>query len=383
MSLVFRRAPGLLSLAAPLLAVVVCAAAPRASRPAALPAARTEAIERIVEAERKRLDIPGLSAAVAIDLRPAWSEGFGMADLENSVPARAGTVYRLASLSKPITAVAVLQLVERGKLDLDAPIQKYVPSFPEKPWPITPRELLAHLSGIRHYRTLEEAQNTRHYSDLREPLRHFQDDPLLFEPGTRFLYTTYGYSLLGAAVETAAGAKFLDYLRENIFKPAGMETVQQDDVYRIVPHRARGYRRNGSGEIQNCALSDTSNKIPGGGLVSTAEDLVRFAVALDRGLLLRRETLEEMFTRQKLRDGRLGPYGLGWQIDRRGGRTWISHSGGQPGVSTFLLTTPKEGMAVAVMANLEGVDLVPLSVRIADVLLQSSPLTVDPPDRLR
>ncbi len=365
-----RRPTRFLHLAGPLFAVVFCAAAPRSSRPAALPAARLETIERLIESEQKRLEIPGLSAAIAIDLRPVWSDGFGMADLENSVPARATTVYRLASITKPITAVAVMQLVERGKLDLDAPIQKYVPSFPEKPWPITPRELLAHLSGIRHYRTIDETQSTRHYSDLTEPLRRFQDDPLLFEPGTRFLYTTYGYSLLGAAVETASGAKFLDYLRENVFKPAGMETVQLDDIYRIVPHRARGYRRNRAREIQNCALADTSNKIPGGGLVSTAEDLVRFAVALDRGVLLRHDTLDEMFTRQKMRDGKPGPYGLGWQVDRRGGRTWVSHSGGQPGVSTFLLTTPNDGMAVAVMANLEGVDLLPLSVRIADVLLQ-------------
>src|SRR5439155_19056924 len=159
-----------------------------------IPPATVDAVERAISSEMSRQTIPGLSAAIAASGKIAWGGGFGMSDLENFVPAKASTVYRLGSISKPITAVAAMQLVERGKLDLDAAIQIYVPSFPKKPWPITVRQLLGHLSGIRHYRG-NEIESTRHYASLVEGLAIFKDDPLLFEPGTKYSYTTYGYSL--------------------------------------------------------------------------------------------------------------------------------------------------------------------------------------------
>ena len=120
-------------------------------------------------------------------------------------------MYRLASVTKPITATAVLQLVEAGKVDLDAPIQRYVPAFPEKQWPVTVRHLLSHQSGIRNW-TDEEFHNTRHFASIAESLAVFKDDPLLFEPGTRTQYTSLGYNLMGAVVEGVSGKPFLDYL---------------------------------------------------------------------------------------------------------------------------------------------------------------------------
>jgi CubicO group peptidase (beta-lactamase class C family) len=349
------------------LAVLACALPAAAG---GLAADKVRDIEKAISEEMGKQQVPGLSAAVAQDLRLAWSGGFGMSDLENSVPARASTVYRLGSISKPITAVAVMQLAERDQLDLDAPIQKYVPAFPEKPWPITARLLLAHLSGIRHYRDQAEVQSTRHYTDLLEPLKIFAADALLFEPGAKHLYSTYGYVLLGAAVEGASGMKFLDYLRQNIFKPSGMERIRADSVYDLIPQRARGYRKMPWGEIQNCALADTSNKIPGGGLVSTADDLVKFAIALNKGTLLKKATVEQMFTLQNTRDGKLAPYGLGWRMQELAGKKWVGHEGSQPGVSTFLLMVPADGFVVAILANLEGLDLGPLAVRMAQVVLR-------------
>jgi CubicO group peptidase (beta-lactamase class C family) len=336
-------------------------------------ATRVPEIQQAIAAEMARLRVPGMSAAVAADLHPVWSQGFGVADLENSVPARDATVYRLGSIAKTITAVAVLQLAERGKLDLDAPIRTYVPSFPPKPWPVTARELLAHLGGIRHYRSPAEVDNTQHYTDLLDELKLFQDEPLLFQPGTRFSYSTYGYSLLGAAVESASGTSFLDYLRQNIFAPAGMTAIRLDSVYAIVPHRARGYRVGRGGAIENCALADTSNKIPGGGLIATAGDLVRFTASLERGQLLKRETLERMWTSQRTRDGQLTHYGLGWYVLDSGGRKWVCHTGAQQGASTVLLSSPRDGVAVALLANLEGIDLAPLAMRIAALLLPAQP----------
>lgn len=330
---------------------------------------RVQELERIITAEMARQNIPGLSVAVAAGGKMVWAAGFGLADLENHVPAKATTVYRLASVSKPFTAVAVMQLVEQGRMDLDAPVEKYVPSFPKKQWPVTIRHLLCHQSGIRHYRDGAEVNSTRHYTDLIEPLRIFQNDPLLFEPGTRFSYTTYGYNLLGAAVEGASGMKFLDYLRRHIFEPAGLSRMRDDNVYDLIPDRARGYRRVLGGKIENCALADTSNKIPGGGLVGTVEDLVDFAIHLNGGTLLKPETVRRMFTPQKTRDGNTTPYGLGWQIFERGSRRWVGHGGAQQGVRTLLLMRPERGFAVALMANLEGVNLEPAAGRIAAIVL--------------
>ncbi len=330
---------------------------------------QVQELERLITAEMARQGIPGMSVAVAVRGRVLWAAGFGLADLENHVPAKATTVYRLASISKPFTAVAVLQLVEQGKMDLEAPVEKYVPSFPKKQWPVTIRHLLCHQGGIRHYRDGAEMNSTRHYTDLIEPLQIFQNDPLLFEPGTRFSYTTYGYNLLGAAVEGASGMKFLDYLRRHIFEPAGLRRMRDDNVYDLIPERARGYRRVLGGKIENCALADTSNKIPGGGLVGTVEDLVDFAIHLNGGTLLKKDTVGRMCTPQKTRDGKSTPYGLGWQVFERGAQRWVGHGGAQQGVRTLLLMRPERGFAVALMANLEGVNLETAAVGIAAIVL--------------
>ena len=336
---------------------------------AGLSPSKIHAVRRLVAEELSLRRIPGMTVSIGEDAAPAWSQGFGRADLENDVPASPGTVYRIGSISKPITAVAVMQLVERGRLDLDAPIQQYVPSFPRKEWPITARELLSHLSGIRHYRSIAEVNSTRHYTNLLEPLEIFEREPLLFEPGTHFLYSTYGYSLLGAALEAAAGMPFADYLRENVLLPAHMQRTRIDDVGARVPNRARGYRLTPYG-LESCELFDVSNKIPGGGFLSTADDLVRFASALERGALVGVAARSEMFTPARTSDGRRLAYGLGWSILEREGIRWVGHSGAQPGVSTYLLVSPSDGLSVAVLANREGLDLEPISVRIAEIVLR-------------
>ena len=316
-----------------------------------------------------RLGAPGLSIGVVRDRELRWSAGYGLADLENDVPATAASVYRLASVAKPITATAVLQLAERGRLDLDAPIQRYVAGFPEKPWPITSRQLLAHQSGIRNW-TAEEFHNTRRFTSIAESLVPFKDDGLLFEPTTRTQYTSLGFTVLGAVLEGAGGAPFIEQLHTSVFQPAGMESARDDNVFAIVPHRARGYFRHGDGTLANAPLADTSNRIPGGGLVATAEDVARFASALQRGLLLKPETLQMALTPQKLRGGRATGYGLGWVIGRRGTRREAYHVGGQPQVSTVLYTQPDAGIAVVILANLEGIEnaLLDLARQLAGIV---------------
>ena len=344
----------------------------QAQSPAGVAADKAERIERAISAEMSRSNIPGVSVAIVTDNKLQWSNGYGLADLENFVPAKSSTVYRLGSISKPITAVAVMQLVERGKLDPDAPVQKYCSAFPEKQWPVTARQILGHLGGIRHYKGIEEVNSTRRYETVAAGLEIFKSEPLLHEPGTKYFYTTYGYSVLGCAVEGASGMKFTDFLRDNIFKPAGMNRMRADDIAELIINRAQGYQKTRSGELRNSALADTSYKIPGGGLVSTVEDLARFAIALQTGALAKKDTLEQMYTRQKTRDGNQIGYGLGWGINERKGMRVVAHGGAQQRVSTYLFMLPEKGLAVALMANLEGVGgrLNELSGQIADILLE-------------
>ncbi len=149
----------------------------------------------------KKQSLPGFSAAVAIDGKLVWTEGFGEADLESHVPVRTTTKFRLGSVSKLLTAAAVARLYEDGRLDLDLPVQRYVPSFPQKQYPITTRQLAGHLAGIRHYRDSDPLYSAKYYKTVLEGLTIFQDDPLLFEPGTKYEYSSYGYNLLSAVVE--------------------------------------------------------------------------------------------------------------------------------------------------------------------------------------
>lgn len=317
-------------------------------------------IESAITAFRSRLSIPAISVAIVKDNQIVLRRGYGLADLENNVPATADTVYRIASVSKPLAAVAAMQLAEQGKLDLDAPVQKYAPIFPAKPFPITTRQVLAHLSGIRNYKP-GEGERTNRYASLTDALAIFKDDPLENEPGTKYGYTTFGYTLLGVVIEGASGMSYSEYLRERVLKPAGMPHTQVDDIYAIISNRARGYSPRVYGQFngnwRNAALMDSSYKIPGGGLVSTVEDLARFAIAVQNAVLIKRDTFEQMSRNQKTRDGQETGYGYGWYVGRREGREpdgSVWHGGVQQGFTSDLWILPGKKFAVVILTNLEG-----------------------------
>ena len=326
-----------------------------------LPAAKIEKIEAGITAWMTQNKAPALSVAIVADNQIRWSKGYGLADMENSVSAKADTAYRLASITKSITAVAVMQLVERGKLDLNASINKYCAAYPEKQslkdapdkhFSITVRQLLVHQSGIRHNK-LDEVLTTRHYTSISEAIGSFKDDPLVVEPEMKYSYSTPGYTLLGCAIETASGMSYIDYVRENIFKPAGMTRTFVDDVYTIIPNRARGYRKTQAGEIQNAPLHDTSIKVPGGGLVTTVEDLARFAIGINTNKLVKPETLTQMWTKPKTSDGKEQGYAMGFLINDREGLLRVFNDGSQAGTRTYLFLIPGQKFAIALMTNLE------------------------------
>jgi CubicO group peptidase (beta-lactamase class C family) len=302
-----------------------------------------------------------------------WSAGFGMSDLEDSAPATSSTLFRLGSISKPITATAILQLWERGKLDLDAPVQKYCPVFPQKEWPITTRELLGHLGGIRHYNPDGKGDipedSARHFATMEESLRIFAADPLVAKPGTEFHYSTYGYTLLGCVLEGAASQKYVDYVRENIFKPAGMAQTQADDFFAIIPHRTRWYHKEKSGIVHNAGVLDSSYKIPGGGLISSADDMARFEAAILADKLLKRPTRDLMWTSLKTADGKPTGYALGWGISDKLGVHMAAHTGGQQGTSTAFAVVPDRRAGVVVLANMDNVDSGNLGDQILKIVL--------------
>jgi serine beta-lactamase-like protein LACTB, mitochondrial len=338
-----------------------------------LSAEKRAQIEKSVSAFMAANSVPGISVSVVQDGQLVWSEGFGMADLENFVPATPATLYRLASLSKPITATAVLQLWERGKLDLDAPVQKYCPTFPQKEAPITTRQLLGHLGGIRHYdpdgKRDIPPDSARHFASMEESLQVFAADPLVAKPGTKFNYSTYGYTVVGCVLEGAASQKYMDYVRENVFRPARMEHTQEDEFFAIVPHRSRWYHKDASGTVRNAGVLDSSYKIPGGGLVSSADDMARYGAAVLADKLVQRSTREVMWTALKAADGSQNGYALGWGTSTDSGVTLVAHTGAQQGTSTSIILAPARNAGVVVLANMDGVNVEALSTEILKILL--------------
>jgi len=296
-----------------------------------------------------------------------------MADLENYSPATSATLFRLGSISKPISATAVLELWERGKLDLDAPVQKYCPAFPAKEWPITTRELLGHLGGIRHYNPDGKGDvaedSARHFAGMQESLPLFASDPLVAKPGTKFHYSTYGYTLLGCVLEGAASEKFIDFLRKNVFEPAGMEQTRDDDFFTVVAHRARWYHQDRGGVVRNAGVLDSSYKIPGGGLISSADDMANFEAAVLADKLLKGATRDLMWTSLKTADGKETGYGLGWGIMDKFGLHILAHTGGQQGTSTAFAVVPARNAGVVVLCNLDSVDVDQLAMNILRIAL--------------
>jgi CubicO group peptidase (beta-lactamase class C family) len=300
-----------------------------------------------------------------------------MADLENSVPATSETLYRLASVSKPLTATAAMQLWEHGKLDLDAPVQKYCPAFPQKEGPITTRELLGHLAGIRHYHPNSEndpeVYNIKHFDNpIDAGLKFFENDPLLSKPGTQFHYSTHGYTVVGCAIEGASSEKYIDYLRENVFLPAHMTHTLVDDRYKIIAHRTCFYQKDKAGKVVNADFLDSSYKIPGGGWLSSAEDIAQFEAAILNDRLISRATRELMWTPQKPSDGSEDSYGLGWGTVKDAGVAAIGHTGGQQGTSTAILLAPDQRAAVVVLINMEDVSADAIAKELLKIVLSST-----------
>ena len=369
----FPRPGSAASALALLLLTFYAGASPLRAQSKRLSAEKRAQLEKAASSFMAANSVPGISVAVVLDGELVWSQGFGMADLENFVPATSSTLFRLGSISKPITATAILQLWERGKLDLDAEVQKYCVAFPKKEWLITSRELLSHLGGIRHYNADGKGDipedSAKHFASMQESLQIFAGNPLVAKPGTKFNYSTYGYTVLGCVLEGAASEKYVDFVKENVFEPAGMEETQADDFFAVVPHRSRWYHKDKAGVVQNAGVLDSSYKIPGGGLISSADDLARFEIAIMANKLLKPATREAMWTPQKAADGSQNGYALGWGTQKKYGFALVEHTGSQQGTSTSIILVPERRAGVVVLINMDGVNAAALSTEILKIVL--------------
>lgn len=311
-----------------------------------------ETDRRTVRAFLTTSGIPGMAVAVGLHGKIVWEEAFGIRDLESTVSSTSDTRFRLGSVSKILTVAAASRLVDLGLLDLDAPVQKYVPTLPDTYKDVTPRLLLGHLAGVRHYKDSDDQYECRHFNSVSESLSIFIADPLLHPTGSKYLYSTFGFVLLSAVLEGAANKNFQSILQDQVLEPLQMKNTVLDDTRKIIAGRTRFYERE-EGKIENAPFEDPSYKWAAGGILSTVSDLVRFGMGHLSGTYLKESTRQTIFTKQHTKDGQEVLVGLGWRIGSDwAGRRIYHHAGNQAGARAILMLYPDEELVIAILTNL-------------------------------
>jgi serine beta-lactamase-like protein LACTB len=307
---------------------------------------------------------PAFSWAIAVDGKLVAADAYGFADLEQCLPATTETKFRVGSVSKTLTSAGLAVLYEQGKLDLDAPIQRYVPKFPDKGVAITLRELAGHLGGIRNYLPgdfLPGQDNQKHYASLQDALDIFAKDPLVAPPRTKFNYSVYGFCLIGMSLEMAGGESFPALMQDRIFAPLGLRNTMPDENFKLIDHRTRFYDLNPDGSFRNANYIDSSYKWPAGGFLSTPSDLAVFGAALARPGFLKASTLALLFTAQRTSAGESTGYGMGWFVHEKGQSNvfpehMFNHGGDIEGGQATIAIFPDYNIVVAYAMNTDNVN---------------------------
>jgi CubicO group peptidase (beta-lactamase class C family) len=342
------------------------------------------AVDRARQIARAHLvekNLPGLSVAVGAGGDIVWAEGFGWADLEKRVPVAPQMRFRIGTASTALTSAAVGLLLEKGRLKLDDEIQTYVPEFPDKQWPVTLRQVMGHVAGVRNDGGDEGPLFSVRCDRPVEALQYFKDGALLFEPGTRYRYSSYGWILVSAAVEVAADQPFLSFMRSQIFGPLGMDHTQADSATELIPNRVTFYfprfaadPRYGPDPMRPL---DYSCYAGSSAFLSTPSDLVRFAMAVNSGKLLRPATVQLLQAPQRLASGQETGYGLGWDLETVSvagtQTTLVGHDGDSlGGMVASLMTFPDHGIVVAVTSNISYADTFGVGVKIAQAFAEQA-----------
>jgi len=296
---------------------------------------------------------PGCAVLIAKHGQVIYEKGFGTADLELNVPMKPDMVFRLGSITKQYTAIAILQLVEQGKISLQDSIQRFIKDFPNMGHTITIENLLTHTSGIVDYESLDMKIPNVYRLDF--PAKQFVDSlehhPLVFTPGTKFSYCNSNYFLLGYIIELITGKSYAEYMQEHVFTPAGLTHTYYDDEKQLIPNRVRGYGKWDKGKYENADYIGLSQVYAAGALLSNVEDMLKWHRALYSYKLVRKETLEKAFTSYKLTDGTLTGYGYGWFIKDQNGEKSIEHAGGIDGFQSDEVYLPRQDIFIATLYN--------------------------------
>lgn len=324
---------------------------------------RQDLKDALADIQRRQRNI-GLSALVMLGGETVVSENLGFADLEHRVPVTNETRFGLASITKAFTGLSLLKLHEAGRIDLDAPIQRYVPAFSVKPGGvITLRLLAAHLAGIRHWgQERNAALYARHFDDVNDVLTLFKDDTLVAPPGTRASYSSYGYNLIGAAIQSASGVKYQDYVNREIITRLGLSHTGFDDVRRVMPNRARRYSyfdpwtfAVDSNAVFRVPDWDYSHNIAGGNMFSTAQDLALFGRAIEHPGLLSKESLDLLYQRPTVGTVQ-ATMSFGFFVsDSTAPHRLLNIGGSNAGVQSGLFVYPEEDLVIVVLSNTWGI----------------------------
>jgi len=322
----------------------------------ALAPAQAAAVDDAIQAEMTRQQVVGVAVGIIRDGQIVYLKGYGQADREQRTPVTTETVFSWASNSKPLAAVAAMQLVDKRQLDLDADVRKYVPEFPDKGVVITSRHLLSHQSGIPHYGNGPVIPTHRSYSTSKpfmDPILavdSFNRSPLLFKPGKKVSYSSYGYILLSAVIQRAGNDQFESQIQERIAKPLAIKTLQLDVESRNQSEWAAGYIKTKDGQVIRAPEEAHYWKHGAGGFKSNIGDFARWAEALINRRLVSEEAENQMWTPQKTAEGNVTNRGLGFIVQNQGGLK-VSHNGEQPEAATRMVIYPKARHGVVIMCN--------------------------------
>ncbi len=348
--------------------------------------AHADGVDDYLKAQMAAQHIPGLSVAVVQDGQVVKTAAYGLSDAETKTPATLDTLYGLGSCTKPFTAVAVLQLKEAGKVDLDAPVSRYLDGLPPSWSAITVRELLTHTSGLPNYRpllNLKKLSDPR-YSQPNTVVSLLVKKPLDFPPGTRFEYSNTNYHLLGQIIEKVSGQSYGEYLASHQFQPAGMTATRLGTPPALLPNQAAGYNGDGKTYLPNPVFLPATLDVGDSGLISTARDLAKWTTALASGQLVSEATLKQMITPGTLSDGTPISYGLGLVVAPYKDQTVVGHSGAVPGYSSTMDYFVGSKLAVILQCNLLNTQspffLDTMALGVAKQYLPAAPAQAAAPD---
>jgi D-alanyl-D-alanine carboxypeptidase len=325
--------------------------------------ARADEVDDRVRAQMRWQRIPGLSLMVATDGHLIRAKGYGVANVEESVPATAETAYKIASMSKQFLAAGMLVLVQEGKVHLDDTVDLYIADVPETWKLITIRHLLSHTSGLA--KDSDQFDPFKAQTDL-EVIRSVYPVPLQFRPGERWSYSNIGYYIVGEIIHHVSKRSWGEFISEKVFAPAGMFETRLADPVEIVPHRASGYEVK-MGKLQNAEIWRAVR--PSGAFLTTVLDLAKWDSALYSNDVLGASNRELMWTPIKVADEKSHGYGLGWFVDNINGHRRVHHEGGVPGFSADFERFPEDKLSVAVLANIGQRDLRDLALAIGGIYL--------------